>query len=236
MKFSIIIPCYNEGENISNLIKRIRPLQERYDLEYILVENGSTDDSRLYFQKYVEDQYQNIKIVYVDNNEGYGYGLQQGMKASEGEYIGWIHADMQMPPEELVKFFDAILSSESEAHSFLKGIRTNRSMLDCFFTKGQSIFNTILFGTKLYDVGAIPVIFHHSLMGKIEEMPNDFSIELYIYKEAALKGFEINRYKVKLLKREKGNSSWNHGLKSKIRQSKRIFIDSIKIKKGEKVV
>lgn len=235
MRFSIMIPCYNEGDNIDNLIKRIRPLQERYDLEYILIENGSTDDSRLYFQKHVEDQYQNIKIVYVDKNLGYGYGIQQGMKASDGEYVGWIHADMQMPPEELMKFFDIILSSASDTHLFLKGIRTNRSILDRFFTNGQSIFNTILFGMKLYDVGAIPVIFHRSLIGKIEEMPNDFSIELYIYKEASLKGFEIKRYKVKLLKREKGNSSWNNGLKSKIRQSKRIFIDSIKIRKGEKV-
>lgn len=235
MRFSIIIPCYNEEENIGNLIKRIRPLQKQYDLEYILIENGSTDGSRLYFQKYVEGKYQNIKIVYINKNMGYGYGLQQGLKASDGEYVGWIHADMQMPPEELIKFFDKLLSSASKTPLFLKGIRTNRSMFDCFFTNGQSIFNTILFGTKLYDVGAIPVIFHHSLITKIEEMPNDFSIELYIYKEASLKGFEIIRYKVKLLKREKGNSSWNNGLKSKIRQSKRIFIDSIKIKKGEKV-
>lgn len=235
MKFSIIIPCYNEGENITNLINRIRPLQKKYDLEYILIENGSTDDSRQYFQKYVEDQYQNIRIVYVDKNLGYGYGLQQGMKVSDGEYVGWIHADMQMPPEELMKFFDKILSSASKTPLFLKGIRTNRSMLDRFFTNGQSIFNTILFGTKLYDVGAIPVIFHRSLINKIEEMPNDFSIELYVYKEASFKGFEIKRCKVKLLKREKGNSSWNNGLKSKIRQSKKIFMDSIKIKKGEKV-
>ena len=46
MKYSIIIPCYNEADNIDNLIKCIMPLQERYDLEYILVENGSKDASK----------------------------------------------------------------------------------------------------------------------------------------------------------------------------------------------
>jgi hypothetical protein len=103
---------------------------------------------------------------------------------------------------------------------------------------GQSVFNTILFRLKLYDVGAIPVLFSKSLLNDIviDDMPNDFSIELYIYKEAVRLGYVIKRFKVRLENREKGDSSWNHGLKSKIRQSKRIFADSLKIKKGDKVL
>ena len=92
MKFSIIIPCYNEKDNIDNLIRRIRPLQDEYDLEYVLVENGSTDGSRDYFKNNIENIFQNITITYVDKNRGYGYGLQAGMKAATGDYIGWIHA------------------------------------------------------------------------------------------------------------------------------------------------
>ena len=100
------------------------------------------------------------------------------------------------------------------------------------------MFNTLLFKTPIYDVGAIPVLFSRSLLNKvsIDDMANDFSIELYIYKEAKRLGYEIERIKVELLSREKGNSSWNHGLKSKIRQSRRIFKDSLKIKRGEKVL
>ena len=238
MKFSIIIPCYNEEDNIDNLISRIRPLQEKYDLEYVLVENGSKDESRIYFKKNVEGKYPGIKIVYVDVNQGYGYGLQQGMKAAEGDYIGWIHADLQMPPDELVRFFNEIEHHNISEKLFLKGRRTNRSVFDRFFTNGQSVFNTLLFGTKIYDVGAIPVLFSRELLDEVsvDEMANDFSIELYVYKEAARLGYTIIRFKVKLLSREKGNSSWNHGLRSKLRQSKRIFDDSLKIKRGEKVL
>lgn len=238
MKYSIIIPCYNEADNIDNLISRIRPLQNDYDLEYILVENGSNDSSRGYFQEKVEGKYQNIKIAYVDINQGYGYGLQQGMKMAEGDYVGWIHADLQMPPEELIHFFNEANCHEIFEKIFLKGCRSNRSVLDHFFTSGQSVFNTILFGTKLYDIGAIPVLFSRTLLDEIstDETPNDFSIELYVYKEAARLGYKIIRFKVKLLSREKGKSSWNHGLKSKIKQSKRIFKDSLKIKRGEKVL
>lgn len=238
MKYSIIIPCYNEKENIDNLINRIRPLQSDYDLEYVLVENGSKDGSKKYFKNYVEGKFKNIKVAYVAQNQGYGYGLQAGIRTATGDYIGWIHADLQMPPEELKKFFDTIQSETTEKNIFLKGVRTNRSAFDMFFTNGQAIFNTCLFKMKLYDIGAIPVLFNRKLLDHfdVEDMPNDFSIELYIYKEAVKNGFSIIRHKVKLLSREKGNSSWNHGLKSKIKQSRVIFNDSLKIKKGEKVL
>lgn len=238
MKFSIIIPCYNEADNIGNLISRIKPLQDKYDLEYVLVENGSKDSSREYFESNVEGKYEDFKVVYVDVNQGYGYGLQQGMKAASGDYIGWIHADLQMPPEELIQFFIEIENHTASEKLFLKGRRTNRSLFDNFFTNGQSIFNTCLFRTKIYDVGAIPVLFSRTLLDEvnIDDMANDFSIELYVYKEAIKLGYQIIRFKVELLTREKGNSSWNHGLRSKIKQSKRIFADSLKIKKGEKVL
>lgn len=238
MKYSIIIPCYNERDNIDSLIKRISPLQEKYDIEYVLVENGSRDNSREYFKSNIEGKFPNIVVVYVDLNKGYGYGLQQGMKAASGDYIGWIHADLQMPPEELIRFFEEIGKHDPSDKLFLKGRRMNRSAFDRFFTIGQSVFNTCLFRTKLYDVGAIPVIFSKSLLNivNIDDMANDFSIELYVYKEAVRLGYQIIRINVKLLNREKGNSSWNHGLKSKIRQSKVIFNDSLKIKRGEKVL
>lgn len=238
MKYSIIIPCYNEADNIESLIERITKLQEKYDLEYILVENGSKDNSRSYFQDNIEGKYSNIEVTYVDVNQGYGYGLQQGMKAAKGDYIGWIHADLQIPPEELIPFFEEIECDKFSEKLFLKGRRMNRSMFDKFFTNGQALFNSCLFRAKLYDIGAIPVLFSRELLDEvsIDEMANDFSIELYIYAEAVKLGYKVKRFKVRILDREKGYSSWNHGLKSKIKQSKKIFLDSLKIKRGEKVL
>ena len=236
MKYSIIIPCYNEIENIDYLINRLQPLQKAYDLEYILVENGSQDNSRQYFENCIDGKYLNIKVAYVKANRGYGYGLQQGIKVAAGDYIGWIHADLQIPPEELIIFFEEVERYDGNECLFLKGRRTNRSFLDCIFTNGQAIFNTVLFRRVMYDIGAIPVLFHHSLITDIDSMPNDFSIELYIYKEALLRHFRVIRHKVRIERREKGKSSWNHGLYSKIKQSKIIIKDSIHIKRGEKVI
>lgn len=237
MKFSMIIPCYNEEENMDHLLHVVIPLQKKFDLEWIFVENGSVDQSREYLKK-AEGRYPNVRMVYVDKNRGYGYGLQQGIKAARGDYIGWIHADLQIGPEELLPFFTYLLRNTKEKEIFLKGRRTNRSCLDRFFTFGQSVMNTVLFRAVLFDIGAIPVLFHRSLLDftDIGNMPDDFSIELYIYLLAYKRHFKIRRHKVKLAGRKKGTSSWNHGLRSKWKQSQTIWRDSIRIKKGEKVL
>lgn len=238
MKFSVIIPCYNESDNIVSLVKKIIPLQKKYDLEYILVENGSTDNSKVYFRENIEGKYPNICVEYVEQNKGYGFGVQQGIKVAGGEYIGWIHADMQIGPKELEKFFDYILNTESSKPLFLKGNRKNLSSIEKFFTGGQSVLNSFLFRKKMYDVGAIPVLFDRVLLNTmhIDEMPNDFSIEIFVYLKALERHFKVQRFPVFLRNREKGTSSWNKGLSSKIRQSRRIFKDSVLIKKGEKVL
>lgn len=236
MKFSMIIPCYNEKENINSLVERVLPIQKKYNVEFILVENGSLDNSKEYFKKNIENHYKNIKVVYVSKNRGYGYGIQQGLWAASGEYVGWMHADMQVAPEICMSFFEYILCHPDQNLMFLKGRRMNRSTFDQFFTKGQAVFNSVLFRKKLYDVGAVPVLFHNSLIDHIDAMPDDFSIELYVYIKAIEKKFVIRRGKVRLSERQNGKSSWNQGWNSKIRQSVRILKDSILIKKGRKVL
>lgn len=237
MKFSIIIPCYNEKDNMDNLIVRISHLQTKFELEYILVENGSNDGSKEYFMNHIEGKFPGIEVVYVEKNRGYGYGIQQGIKKACGEYIGWIHADLQVRPEELIKFFKCVDKMPNEK-IFFKARRTNRRFAEMIFTHGQSIFSSCLFGARLYDIGAIPMLFHRSLIDKvgINSMPNDFSIDLYVYVKAVQFGYTVRRFTVKMVQREGGVSSWNHGFTSRIRQSGRIIRNSIMIKRGRKVL
>ena len=191
MKFSIIIPCYNECTNLPSLIDNILPLQNDYELEYILVENGSTDNSREYFQNNIEGKYKNIKIIYLDINKGYGFGLKQGLKLSKGQYLGWIHADMQVHPNDLKPILDFALANNSNQKIFLKAIRLSRPLIDRFFSFGQTVFSSIIFFYKMFDVGASPLIFSKMLIDDFDIMPDDFSIEVFIYLAAKKKNFRL---------------------------------------------
>lgn len=235
MRYSIIIPCYNESKNINNLLLNIDKISSKYDIEFILVNNGSDDNTEEKLRNSIKDN-KKIKYVRVEINRGYGYGILSGLKVSTGEYVGWIHADMQVPITTLKDFINIIEKEDKKKKLFIKGIRKNRGIVDQFFTVCMTIIETIIFQTYLYDIGGIPVLFHRSLLIEFDKAPYDFSLELFSYYKAKKNNFIIKRIPVQLFKREKGKSSWNRGFTSKIRQSIIIFKDSIAIRKGRQVL
>ena len=227
-KYSIVVPCYNESENLKNLVKTLEKFPKKYNVEFILVENGSADNSRELFKKIKSPR---IKKAYVDKNQGYGFGILSGLEKAKGDFVGWVHADLQVDPKYLLDLMEYAEHVEEE-NLFLKGKRKNRSLLDHFFTGGMTIYETLLLKKPLNDIGAIPVLFNRDLLKTFKKPPYDFSIELYSLYKARVANYHVKRFKVILKKRQKGNSSWNKGFSSKIKQSKTIMDDSKKIKKG----
>ena len=234
MKYSIVIPCYNEEDNVEKLINLLSSKSDLYDIEWIIVENGSKDNTRNLLNKICEDK-KNFKLVYIDENQGYGYGIIKGLENSNGDYVGWLHADMQVSPDSMLEFIQ-LNELSKEGKIFYKGNRKNRKFLDNFFTFFMSIFSTLLFQTFLFDIGAIPVLFHRDLMKKLDKIPYDFSIETYVYYIAKKENYKIIRLPIYMNEREKGESSWNRGIFSKIKQSWRIIkaLIKIRLKKEEK--
>ena len=92
MLFSLVIPCFNEADNIENLIKRINKIQKKSNIEIILVNNGSTDTTADILKK---NSYllKNIKVVKIEKNIGYGFGIVTGLNSAKGNILGWTHSD-----------------------------------------------------------------------------------------------------------------------------------------------
>lgn len=229
-KYSIVIPCYNEEKGLDALINAICNFDNKYDVEFILVENGSKDNSREIFLNRKEFDDIKIKKVLIDVNQGYGYGIKQGLKIASGDFVGWIHADLQLPLEELYQFFE-YANDKNNIHIFMKGIRHSRPFVDTFFTKGMGIFETLLFKTYLYDVMAMPIIFHKDLLKYYDKFPNDFSVDIFVYALSKKLKYEIYRKKINQKNREFGDSSWNTGFISRIKQSKKMIDGSLKIRR-----
>lgn len=157
-------------------------------------------------------------------------------REATGDYIGWLHADLQVSPKEMMRFIDYIERDTTGQKFFLKGVRDSRSVVEHIFTAGMTAYVTLMLGQYLYDIGAIPVLFHRSLLDQMDErIPYDFAIETYVYDKAKRSDLVVKRFRIHMGKREKGASSWNKGFSSKIRQSKVIMGDVLKIRKGEAV-
>ena len=77
-------------------------------LEIILVNNGSNDNTEMLFKTLLNES-KLFRTVHVNKNQGYGYGILQGLSKANGEYIGWMHADLQTDPKDIIKVLDLIL-------------------------------------------------------------------------------------------------------------------------------
>ena len=235
MKYSIVLPCYNESESLDDLVKIIKKFPKKYKCEFILVENGSTDDSKKFFDTSESFDNKYIRKVYVKKNQGYGYGIIQGLKESRGEYVGWLHSDLQYNPMDLTSFFDYI-EKHFEDRILLKGKRKNRKIVEYIFTFGMGIYDSILFKHKMSNVMAMPVIFNRELLDYIELVPFDYTIDIFIYGLALKKKYNVKHLPIYLKNRERGVSSWNTGFVSRIKQSKKMMNGSVKVRNALKEI
>ena len=115
MKLSLVVPCYNEAENVI-------PFQEAviqafdgcgYDYEIVFVDDGSTDATLHNLKKIFAAQACPVKVVSFSRNFGKEAGLYAGLHYASGDYISLIDADLQQRPE-LVREMAAILDEKKE--------------------------------------------------------------------------------------------------------------------------
>ena len=231
MHCSIIIPCYNEAENLPLLFKKCEEVHSiNQNLEIVIVDNGSTDNSAIVITKLVK-KHQFFKIVTIQKNKGYGYGILEGLKVARGDILGWTHADMQTDLRDVLKgivFFENVTNPDK---LFIKGKRYGRPLTDVFFTVGMSIFESLLLKKMMWDINAQPTLFHKDFFLSWESPPFDFSLDLFAYFLSKKKKYDIKRFPVLFDKRAYGVSSWNIGFISKYHFIKRTLLYSFKLNK-----
>ncbi|MEW9501055.1 glycosyltransferase family 2 protein [Jeotgalibacillus marinus] len=229
-KYSIVIPCYNEEKNIPLILDKFQKVINRDDIEILLINNGSQDQSKKVLNELVP-QYPFAEAVEVEVNRGYGFGILYGLNQAKGDYLGWTHADMQTDPIDVIKAIEIIQNNHSPTDIFVKGSRKNRPLVDQFFTGGMSMFESVYLREKLQDINAQPNIFHRSFLLEWENPPYDFSLDLYALYMAKKRGLNIHRFNVIFPDRIHGQSSWNTGIAAKAKFIKRTLHFSSRLKK-----
>jgi glycosyltransferase involved in cell wall biosynthesis len=227
--YSIVVPCYNEAENIPLILERFNEVIQNNDYEVILVNNGSTDNTAEVLEELLP-KYNFARTVLVEVNQGYGYGIIQGLKSAKASYIGWTHADMQTDPKDVVTAFEIVRSAGAEK-LYVKGKRMGRPLADRFFTWGMGVFETLYFGTPMKDINAQPNIFPREFFESWENPPYDFSLDLYSVYMAKKAGIKMKRFPVEFTPRLHGHSKWNTGMAAKWKFIKRTIKFSRELKK-----
>jgi glycosyltransferase involved in cell wall biosynthesis len=228
MRFSLVIPCYNEAANLPLLLERCKELAVRSDVEVVLVDNGSTDSTAEVLQNLLP-KYPGCRSIRVEKNQGYGFGILSGLKEAKGEILGWTHADMQTDPMDALRGLD--LFEKHGDFIFVKGRRYGRPFMDVVFTVGMSMFETLLLAKPMWDINAQPTMFPRKFFDAWISPPDDFSLDLYAYYLAQTQGFKVFRFPVMFGKRANGMSHWNVNWAAKWKFIRRTIDFSLQLKK-----
>lgn len=111
MKLSLVVPCYNEAENVALFQETVIGAFDGcgYDYEIIFVDDGSKDATLHNLTKLYKEQKCPVKVISFSRNFGKEAGLYAGLEHASGEYISLIDADLQQRPEivrDMVKILD----------------------------------------------------------------------------------------------------------------------------------
>ncbi|MDD5213790.1 MAG: glycosyltransferase family 2 protein [Candidatus Gracilibacteria bacterium] len=123
-KLSIIIPFLNEEKTIKQILQKIVNLKNlNLEKEIILVNDGSSDNSKNIINEFISKEYENTSFIYIENetNKGKGYSLKEGFKKSTGDYLIVQDADLEYNPEDYSKIIKKL---EQENLDFVYGSRT----------------------------------------------------------------------------------------------------------------
>lgn len=224
--FSLIIPCYNEAQNLPHLFSKFSNSFENNKIEVIFVDNGSKDRTQYILKKFQKNN-NFVKIVIIKSNKGYGNGILKGLEQSSGKYIGWTHADLQTDPEDFIKAVE-IINKNKDKKLLIKGHRYGRNFFDVIFTFSMTFFELMLLRTWLPDINGQPTVFSRELFSNWHNPPFDFSLDLFTFYHAKKEKYDIIRYPVFFGPRLFGVGS-NDRITAKIKYSIRTIIFSTKM-------
>ena len=160
MKLSLVVPCYNEEQNVALFYSEVKRVfdAEGYSYECVFVNDGSADKTLGELKKLHAEADGNIRIVSFSRNFGKEAAMYAGIEHAKGELICLIDADLQQRPEVVVGMvkrldeapeLDCVAAYQAERHEsgLLTFFKSNfykliNSVSDTTFVQGASDFRT----------------------------------------------------------------------------------------------
>ena len=136
-KISIVVPCYNEEKALPIFYKEITKItkqMKKVDFEFIFVDDGSKDKT-LEVTKKLNKKDKRVRYVSFSRNFGKEAGMYAGLKASTGDYVAIMDADLQDPPFLLPKMYKAIVEEGYDSAATRRVTRKGEPIIRSFFAR-----------------------------------------------------------------------------------------------------
>ena len=198
---SLVVPVFNEEENIEELIAEIEDYFSSFNHSYeiIFVDDGSTDKSSSIIEKNVN---RNIQLLQHQKNRGYGEALKTGFENSEKELIAYIDGDGQFDVKDLDEMLECFPGND-----MVVGERRKRKDEKNRIVVSKA-FNTIvrnILRLDFCDIDCGIKVFRRDLLEEIE-LSTQRTVDAELVGKAYHRGFKITQIEVDHYERKGGES------------------------------
>tara|TARA_X000000950_G_C13850516_1_gene634299 strand:- start:992 stop:1693 length:702 start_codon:yes stop_codon:yes gene_type:complete len=171
MNFTIVVPLYNEAENVENLINEIYFVFKDYkpiEYEIILVNDASNDNTSEILNS-LEKKYQNLKTINNKKNVGQSFSLIKGIKSSKFNTIVTLDGDCQNNPADIPKLLKKYNSDNDIG--LVGGLRLKRKdkIIKKISSKIANKVRKIILNDKCDDTGCSLKVFDKKIFIKLPE-------------------------------------------------------------------
>ena len=232
---SIVIPVFNEERYLIKLFLDLKQYFNQEDIEVIVVNDGSDDDSYKILENLKKNSYKfKYKLINLSKNFGKGYAVKQGAKQSLGKYILLQDADLELDIKDSKEIYEIISNDKSIdcifGSRYLSGkLKKHSYFINEFIGKFNTFIFNLLFGQSLSDIHCGLKIFHRNVYKKINLSVNDFGLEIDIASQIIKNNYFIYEVGVSYFSRtvQAGKKiTWLDGLKSYYYLFKARFLDN----------
>lgn len=133
-KISLIVPCYNEQEVINLFYEEVNKIKiKNVQLEIIFVNDGSTDNTLNYIRNLAKND--DVRYISFSRNFGKEAAMYAGLKASSGDYVAIMDADLQDPPKLLKEMYEILETGEFDSVATRRVTRKGEPIIRSFFAR-----------------------------------------------------------------------------------------------------
>jgi glycosyltransferase involved in cell wall biosynthesis len=151
-RLSIIMPAFNEQDSISAAIEEIqsRFRDETIDYEVIIVDDGSTDETRQIAEKFQDGS--RVKVVGYQENQGKGHAVRYGAEFARGEFLVFLDSDLEISSAKIHELIDSLKDADFCIASKRHPMSHVKSPADrVFLSRSFNLLARVLTGVRISD-------------------------------------------------------------------------------------
>lgn len=207
-KLSLIIPCYNEEQALPFLYEELNKIAQKMNeqsFEFIFINDGSRDKT-LDIVKSFQQKDNRVRYVSFSRNFGKEAAILAGLKASTGDYVAMIDADLQDPPMLLEEMYSSIKNEGYDCVATRRDDRKGEPIIRSFFARKFYQMMNKISDTKLVDGARDFRLMTRQMVNAIIDLPeyNRFSKGIFQWV-----GFDTKWISYENVERVAGETKWS---------------------------